>query len=366
MTAVITPELYPDLVEIAAQPGFGDWLAMVKATGGCADPIHLWGQSRTIYAATGEVLAQRDPGRLLLACGNRRRSRCPSCSETYRADTYQLIKAGLVGGKDVPLSVAGHPKVFATFTAPSFGPVHQRILSRHGQPRRCHPHGPHRCAQRHRPDDPQIGQPLDPDSYDYTAAVIWNALATRLWARTVQLVNRKAAHLLGVAQRDWPVAGRVVVAKVAEYQARGLVHFHAIFRLDGPQPDKWPPPGATAELLCDAIRQAAKTVSLAPPASPALPELAPVVWGEQLDLKPITERQGGESPPRERSPATSPNTRPKAPKPLAPSTDPSPAVAATVPDTSRTKPTPRSANRAAAPVSGVGTTSPTSQTTPRP
>ena len=266
----------------------------------------------------------------------------------------------------MPLSVAGHPKVFATFTAPSFGPVHQRILSRHGQPRRCHPHGPHRCAQRHRPDDPQIGQPLDPDSYDYTAAVIWNALATRLWARTVQLVNRKAAHLLGVAQRVWPVAGRVVVAKVAEYQARGLVHFHAIFRLDGPQPDKWPPPGATAELLYDAIRQAAKTVSLAPPASPALPELAPVVWGEQLDLNPITERQGGESPPRERSPATSPSTPPKAPKPLAPSTDPSPAVAATVPDTSRTKPTPRSANRAAAPVSGVGTTSPTSQTTPRP
>jgi hypothetical protein len=52
----------------------------------------------------------------------RRASVCPPCAETYRADTYQLIRAGLVGGKGVPETVTGHPCVFATFTAPSFGP----------------------------------------------------------------------------------------------------------------------------------------------------------------------------------------------------------------------------------------------------
>jgi hypothetical protein len=27
---------------------------------------------------------------------------CPACAETYRADTYHLIHAGLVGGRGIP------------------------------------------------------------------------------------------------------------------------------------------------------------------------------------------------------------------------------------------------------------------------
>jgi len=46
--------------------------------------------------------------------------------------------------------------------------------------------------------------------------------------------------------------------KVAEYQARGVVHFHAVIRLDAAGEDYQPPPGLyTASLLCDAISQAA-------------------------------------------------------------------------------------------------------------
>jgi hypothetical protein len=59
---------------------------------------------------------------IYVPCGDRRASVCPACAETYRADTYQLIRAGLVGGKGVPDTVATHPVVFATFTAPTFGP----------------------------------------------------------------------------------------------------------------------------------------------------------------------------------------------------------------------------------------------------
>lgn len=290
MTATtITPDLYGDLVETAAQPGFRDWLTMVRSTGGCAEPVHLWGSSRSVHAATGEVVAERAPGRLLIACGNRRRSRCPSCSETYRGDTFQLITAGLVGGKSVTEAVATHPKVFATFTAPSFGPVHQCVSDVGGRVQRCHPFGVIRCGRRHDPDDLEIGQPLDPDTYDYVGAVMWNALATRLWARTVQLVNRKTARLLGIRQRDWPLHGRVSVAKVAEYQARGLVHFHAIFRLDGCDPADLPPAGATVDLLCEAIRQAVNGATIEPPDYEGLQA---VVWGEQLDLRPVTDRTG--------------------------------------------------------------------------
>jgi Replication initiator protein, pSAM2 len=101
------------------------------AAGGCVRPIRLRGTIRDIDAATGETLAVLDtadqPDKVIyLPCGDRRASVCPPCAETYRADTYQLIRAGLAGGKGVPESVAIHPCVSATFTAPGFGPVHTR------------------------------------------------------------------------------------------------------------------------------------------------------------------------------------------------------------------------------------------------
>jgi hypothetical protein len=116
---------------------------------------------------------------------------------------------------------------------------------------------------------------------------MWNALATKLWARTTQLANRHAALTLGISQREWPSTGRVSVAKVAEYQSRGVVHFHAIFRLDGPEPADPSPAGASIAVLCEAIRQAAATAAVEPPRSKALDRPGPVVWGEQLDLRPI-------------------------------------------------------------------------------
>jgi hypothetical protein len=136
------PGILAALLDAAADPGFDRWRAMVTGTSGCSEPIHLVGQSCMIHTGTGEVLSAYDSedepgGRLLVACGNRRRARCPSCSETYRADTYQLIRAGLAGGKNIPETMAEHPKIFATFTAPSFGAVHH-VPDAQGR-QRCHP-----------------------------------------------------------------------------------------------------------------------------------------------------------------------------------------------------------------------------------
>jgi hypothetical protein len=292
MTRIIHPDLYGDLIEVASRSDFADWTSMVRSIGGCSEPIHLWGDCRAMHTGTGELITRREPGRLLVACGNRRAARCPSCSEIYRADTFQLIKAGLVGGKSVPDTVAGHPKVFATFTAPSFGPVHHRVMGRDGKPKCCHPTGPIRCRQRHRADDSELGRPLDPGTYDYLGAVIWNALSTRLWAFTVQLLNRAAARLLGVPQRTWTTIGRVSVAKVAEFQARGVVHFHAIIRLDGPEPGDPPPAGATVDLLIEAIRDAAAAAHVDPPDSEILAALGVIRWGDQLDVRPVINRVG--------------------------------------------------------------------------
>jgi hypothetical protein len=106
----MTPTLAPiddgDLIELvrtANRPGFSRCRTMVAATAGCADPIHLVGQSSTVDADTGEVLQRYDTDdtpnqRLLVACRNRRVSRCAPCAKVYRADTYLLIRAGLAGG----------------------------------------------------------------------------------------------------------------------------------------------------------------------------------------------------------------------------------------------------------------------------
>jgi hypothetical protein len=120
-----------DLVARATGPQLGRWQEQVAATGYCAHPIRLSGRTMHVDRATGEVREVYDTAGepdavLLTACGNRRESRCPSCAATYRADAYQLLAAGLKGGKGVPETVTRHPRLFVTFTAPSFGWAHSR------------------------------------------------------------------------------------------------------------------------------------------------------------------------------------------------------------------------------------------------
>jgi hypothetical protein len=125
-------------------------------------------------------------------------------------------------------------------------------------------------------------------------------MAGLLWSRTVTYAYRALAQLAGVSEADLRRAVRISFAKVAEYQRRGAVHFHAIVRLDaattaGPACLAAPPAGFTAELLERAVRRAAATVAVP---CPALDEDQGVTlvarWGEQLDVRQITPAEGGE------------------------------------------------------------------------
>ena len=101
------------------------------------------------------------------------------------------------------------------------------------------------------------------DCYDYDAAVLFNAYAGDLWRRFTTYLPRHMARLAGVTGKELRAAVRIRYVKVAEYQARGVVHFHAVIRLDAPGEDYQPPPARyTAALLCDAIDQAAAAVTL--------------------------------------------------------------------------------------------------------
>jgi hypothetical protein len=152
------------------------------------------------------------------------------------------------------------------------------------------------CWQRHDEDDPRLGEPLCARCYQTGAQVLWNALAGRLWSRTTIYLYRALAQLVGVTEGALRRLVRVSFAKVAEYQKRGAVHFHAIIRLDiatdcGCSACVAPPPsGFTGDLLERAVRQAAATVAVPCPMVDNDQGVTLVArWGEQLDVRHITE-----------------------------------------------------------------------------
>ncbi len=95
----------------------------------------------------------------------------------------------------------------------------------------------------------------------------------------------RQAGLTGKALRQQT---RISYAKVAEYQRRGVVHFHAIIRLDGPDgPTASPPAWATTSLLTAAIKHAIPAVTVTTPAAANLPARR-LAWGHKHDIRPIT------------------------------------------------------------------------------
>jgi hypothetical protein len=204
----------------------------------------------------------------------------------------------------VPDTVAGHPRLFVTFTAPSFGRVHTRKVQGllvypchpYRQGHRC-PHGRRvGCWQCHDADDPRLGEPLCARCYQAGAQVLWNALAGRLWSRTTIYLYRALAQLVGLSEEELRRLVRVSFAKVAEYQHRGAVHFLAIIRLDAvtdcgcPSCVAPPPAEFTADVLERAVRRVAAAVSVPCPMVDEDQGVTLVArWGEQLDVRHITE-----------------------------------------------------------------------------
>lgn len=283
---------------------YGRWLDHVTPVGECSHPIRLGGGLHRVDPGTGEIIGTTSTGALMpdgviyKACGNRRASVCPSCAERYRADTYQLINAGLAGGKNVPASVRTHPFAFVTLTAPSFGLVHS-TRAKNGRPRPCRPRRspqvcPHgvalACPRTHHDGDPALGQPLCLDCYDHEHQVIWNALAGELWRRTTDTLARHLRKL----------GARASFGKVAEMQARGVVHFHAIIRLDALEPELTvspagdllevpapPPASVTFDVLALLLEHAVTATGFDSLGHLDRPQGWPIAWGTQVDVRPV-------------------------------------------------------------------------------
>jgi hypothetical protein len=269
----------------------------VERARGCQHPVRLRGVSRAVDSGTGEVVREfasegQPDGVILTPCGNRRAHVCGPCSEVYRGDAWQLVVSGLTGGKGVPKSVAGHPLVFATFTAPSFGPVHT-VRESNGTRLQCRPRGrgeicPHgrslACGRRHADGDPCFGEAICPECFGYERLALWNHNAGRLFKRTRTYVERELARQAGFTQKDARDLVRVSYVKVAEFQRRGVVHFHTLWRLDGVGDEVVAPPEPfDAQLLADAIVAALPKATVPAEASGA----DPYGWGRQRDVRAL-------------------------------------------------------------------------------
>jgi hypothetical protein len=132
-----------------------------------------------------------------------------------------------------------------------------------------------------------------------------------LWRRTTIAVNRYLRRLsrhrgipfLPIATADgkvrWVAPFRLSFGNAAEMQRRGVVHFHAIIRLDGYDPDNpaaivAPPRQLDAEDLKAAVDHAAATVRFTTGPHPANPGGWPIEWGEQVLTKVITVAAEGQ------------------------------------------------------------------------
>jgi hypothetical protein len=156
------------------------------------------------------------------------------------------------------------------------------------------------CWHRHSEDDPRLGEPLCPACYDAQAQVLWNALAPELWRRTTIALHRALARLVGLQEGELRRLVRISYAKVAEFQRRGAIHFHAVIRLDAATacrcPDCLlaPPEPFDADLLKDGLKQAVPVVRVPCPAIGGGPNRY-ARWGEQLDVRNITREDSDQA-----------------------------------------------------------------------
>lgn len=247
----------------------------VSEAGRCSHPIRL--SSTQINVRTGELTSRI----IKVACKDRREAVCPACSRMYGTDAWIIAATGINGGKGVPADVVHCPRIFVTMTAPSFGSVH--TIRHNGQCVHvssadpiCEHGWPKSCGLRHKEEDRLLGLPICDRCFRYRDAVLWNAHASRLWSVTVLQMRRNLASRLAVPRAELSRHVSVHYLKVAELQRRGLVHFHALARLDAEVGGV----DAYRDELVTAWTDAVREVSLAN-------ELGHFKWGVILDIKAL-------------------------------------------------------------------------------
>jgi len=253
----------------------------VNEAGRCSHPVRL--NSTQVNVRTGEITSKV----LKVACKDRREAVCPACSRTYGIDAWIVAATGINGGKGVSADVVDSPRIFVTMTAPGFGSVHTvrpngRCVQVPSGASLCDHGWPRACGLRHEEEDRLLGLPICDRCFRYRDAVLWNAHASRLWSVTMLQTRRNLASRLGVPRMDLHRHASVHYLKVAEMQRRGLIHFHALARLDGGELGDATSRGSDLiEAWTDAVREVTLTN-----------KMGRFQWGDILDIQTLGKRDG--------------------------------------------------------------------------
>ena len=284
-----------------------------------------------IDLATGELAPRY--GTASTACGNRREAVCPACSARCTSATPGSSSAR--AWPEARASPRRSPRIRAC-SPPSPPRPSARSTPAGCAARPCCPAVPAATPRRGAartagisPARPGTSRAI-PGSASRCARP---ATTTNLRCCSTPTRRTCGAGSSPTCPGTWPAAwasprsrcGRscgIRFVKVAEYQARGVVHFHAVIRLDAPGEDyQPPPPGITADLLCDAIGQAAAAVRLVVDHDGQAVTLG---FGSQTDTRIVrhgraaARHRPGRSTARP-SPTTSPSTPPRpSPPPACP------------------------------------------------
>jgi hypothetical protein len=182
-------------------------------------------------------------------CGSRLVSVCPSCAQTFAGDWRNIFRSGILD-----CDVSAYAWQWVTLTAPGFGETH-RVPSR-ADASRC------RCKRHHRKDEVALaGVPIDMDTYDYDAAVMWNMNIGVLWDRTRRNLRDAMPGMEYCLVKEW--------------QARGSLHLHVLIRV---------PP---LEKLSDRVLESLASKSSARIVDFRTGEVTTMGWGRQVRVETI-------------------------------------------------------------------------------
>jgi hypothetical protein len=111
VTGVLEGPLLDGVLERLMRPDYRAFEAQLCSSGYCERPVRLKGR---VEVCDGHGRRQQvwstdsEPdGLLRKACGNRREAVCGPCAERYRGHAWQLIAAGLQGGKGIQSRSSG-------------------------------------------------------------------------------------------------------------------------------------------------------------------------------------------------------------------------------------------------------------------